>query len=341
MNNMKKIKLTLIIILAVVSTSLAQKVGTTSMQFLKVMPSARGAALGDAYTVLASGADAIFWNPAGVTSAENQELSSTYMMWMMDSKIGAISYANSMSSFGSFGVSLQYVDYGEMEEAIWAGPYIKNETYPGLTGRTFRPFAYVAGLTYAVNLTDKFSTGLSVKYAYESLYDGSTFNAMISQGNNQDVNTWGSGFLFDFGMHYNTGYKTIQLGISIQNFGANVKYAKEASAVPLQFRWGAAADLLGRNALLVENDNNRLTVAFDLFQPNDYAQQEHLGLEYEFAGVVAIRGGYKFNYDSESFTAGIGIKQNFSSVKLQFDYSYGSVGNYLGDVHRISLGVAL
>jgi hypothetical protein len=341
MNNWKKYLIILSVLCLFSTISYSQKVGTTSMQFLKVMPCARATALGDAYTVLATGAEAVFWNPSGIAQVQNQELSSTYMMWMMDTRIGAISYASNLNSLGAFGVALQYVDYGEMEEAIWNRPYIKNDPYPGLTGNTFRPFAYVATLSYAINLTDKFSTGLSVKYAYESLYNGNTFNAMISEGDNENVNTWGSGFLFDFGMHYNTGYRSIQLGIAIQNFGANVKYAKEASAVPLQFRWGVAADLFGKDALLANIDDNRLSLAFDLFQPNDYAQQEHLGLEYEFAGVIALRGGYKFNYDSEGLTAGIGIKQAIGSIKFSFDYSYGSVSNFLGDVHRISLGVAL
>ncbi|MBI2420413.1 MAG: PorV/PorQ family protein, partial [Ignavibacteriales bacterium] len=320
------------------TASFPQKVGTTSMQFLKVMPCARGTALGDAYSVLAEGAEAVFWNPSGIALVQKPELSSTYLMWMMDSKIGAISYAAPLADIGAFGVSLQYVDYGEMEETIWNRPYSKFDPYPGRTGRSFHPYAYVAGISYAANLTDKFSTGLSVKYAYESLFNGKTFNAMISQGICEEVNTWGSGLLFDFGMRYNTGYKSVQLGIAIQNFGADITYAKEASAVPLQFRWGVAADLLGKDALFFDVDDNRLSFAFDLFQPNDYAQQEHVGIEYEFSEVFALRGGYKFNYDSEGLTAGFGVQHNFASVHFSFDYSYGSVANFLGDVHRISLG---
>lgn len=341
MNNWKKYLIILLVSCLYSTLSYSQKVATTSMQFLKVMPCARAAALGDAYSVLASGAEAAFWNPSGIAQIQNQEFSSTYMMWMMDTKIGAISFASSLNNYGAFAVSLQYVDYGEMEEAIWTDKSISYNGYPYLTGKTFNPFAYVAALSYAINLTDKFSTGLSVKYAHESLYNGSTVNALISQGTNQDVNTWGGGFLFDFGMHYNTGYKSIQLGIAIQNFGGNIKYAKESSAVPLQFRWGVAADLFGKDALLLNMEGNRLSLAFDLFQPNDYAQQEHLGLEYEFDDVIALRGGYKFNYDSEGLTAGIGIKQALGSIKFSFDYSYGAVSNFLGDVHRISLGVAL
>jgi len=341
MNNRKKYLILLFAVCLYTTALFPQKVGTTSMQFLKVMPCARATALGDAYSVLASGAEAAFWNPSGVAQVQGQELSTTYIMWMMDTKLGALSYAKSLNDYGAFGLSFQYVDYGQMEEAIWSRPYTKNDPYPGLTGRTFSPYAFVAGLSYAINLTDKFSTGLTVKYARESLFDGSSVEAMTSQGVYEKVNTWGDGILFDFGMRYNTGYKSIQLAIAIQNFGADIKYAKESSPVPLQFRWGVAADLIGKDALFVNNNDHRISFAFDLFQPNDYAQQEHIGLEYEFAGVFALRCGYKFNYDSEGFTAGCGIKQALGPVKFSFDYSYGSVDYYLGDVHRISLGAAL
>jgi len=183
--------------------------------------------------------------------------------------------------------------------------------------------------------------GVNVKYAYESLYDGSTYEAKTKSGSFERVNTWGQGFLFDFGMRYNTGFKTIQMAISAQNFGAEIKYAKESNPAPLQFRWGVVADIMGNNALLFEDPLNRVTVAFDLFQPNDYAQQEHVGLEYSFQNVVALRAGYKFNYDSESLTLGAGVKTTLNGVGLLFDYSYTPLSNYLGDVHRISLGASL
>ena len=48
--------------LAAVSTVFAQKPGSTSMQYLEVIPSARASALGEAYSVWASGAEAVFWN---------------------------------------------------------------------------------------------------------------------------------------------------------------------------------------------------------------------------------------------------------------------------------------
>lgn len=341
---MKNIRACLWLVCAVCllgSTALSQKVGSTSMQFLKVMPVARATALGDAYSVWASGADAVFWNPSGVASVENQEVSSTYISWIFDTQQGALSYAASLGSMGAIGLQLQYVDFGEIDEAIWVPPYSDQIDYPGLTGRTFRPYSYLAGITYARNLTDRFAFGLSAKYSHESLYNDKTVTVLSSSAQGQQVKTWANGLLFDFGMHFNTGFRTIQIGASVQNFGANVQYALESNPAPLLFRWGVAADLIGKDALVADDANSRIGVAFDLFQPNDYDQQEHVGIEYEYAGILALRAGYKFNYDYEGLTVGGGVKQSFDSILFSLDYSYGSVGTYLGNVHRISLGARI
>ncbi len=317
----------------------SQKVGSTSMQFLKVMPVARATAMGDAYSVLASGADAVFWNPGGVAHTESSEISLTYTKWFVDTKQGALSYAASVDGFGSIGLQLQFVDYGEIPEALWTSPYKDDIEFPGLTGRTFRPYAYVAGLTYAKQLTDKFATGLTVKYAHESLYDGEAHTATTSQGDTVEVDTWANGLMFDFGLQYETGYRTIRIAASVQNFGANVVYAKEGNSIPLALRVGIAADLIGHNALFSSSEDNRVGLAFDLFQPNDYAQQAHVGMEYEYSKIFAVRGGYKFNYDTEGLTAGVGFQHQSGLMKLAIDYSFGKMNTLLGDVHRISLGV--
>jgi hypothetical protein len=324
------------------NTTYAQKVGSTSMQFLKVMPSARAAALGEAYSAWATGAEAIFWNPAGLATVTRMELSSTYIDWLFDSQQGALAYALSIRGFGAIGVQVQYVDFGEFEETSNQRPYINDPDRAGLTGRTFRPFSYLVGITYARYLTERFSVGIGMKYAHESLFNGQTITTMVRQGVFEEVKTWADGFLFDFGIRYNTGYRSVHIASSIQNFGADVKYAKESNPVPLLFRFGVGADIMGPNGLFFSGrEENRLSMAFDIFHPNDYAQQVHLGVEYEFAGTLALRGGYKFNYDYDGLTLGGGVKHSFGGVLLAVDYSYGAMGTYLGNVQRISLGVTL
>jgi hypothetical protein len=322
--------------------AVAQKAGSTAMQFLHVMPSARGTAMGDAYSTLALGADAAFWNPSGLAMAENQEFSSTYINWIMDTRQGALSYALPVKNLGVVGLQVQYVDFGEFEEVSVQRPYINNPDHPGLTGRTFRPFSYLVGLSFARSLTEKFAIGGTVKYAHESLFNGSDVVTMVSNNSYESVKTWSGVLLFDVGLRYNTGYRSIQLGAAVQNFGAEAKYAKESNPVPLLFRVGVAADLIGLDALFVsEQEDNRLTAAFDLFQPNDFAQQEHVGIEYEYARTFALRAGYKLNYDADGLTLGAGIRHTLGSVGLTFDYSYGSLGTYLGSVQRFSLGAEI
>ncbi|MDZ7372615.1 MAG: PorV/PorQ family protein [candidate division KSB1 bacterium] len=336
--------LVLMVALGLVAThsALGQKVGSTSMQFLKVVPSARGAALGEAYSVWATGAEAIFWNPAGLSKLEGMEFTTTYVDWLFDAQQGALAIAKSFQGMGTIGLQLQYADFGEFEETSTARPYINDPEHPGFTGRTFRPFGCVLGATYARDLTDKFSVGIGMKYAYQSLFSEREVTAMVRQGVYEQVKTWAGGLLFDFGIRYNTGYRTIHIGSSVQNFGANVKFAKEAHPVPLLFRFGVGADLLGPHALLVPGEGeHRLGMVFDIFHPNDYDQQMHLGAEYEFRGLLALRAGYKFNYDFDGLTLGAGIKYAVDGLRVRLDWSYGDMGTYLGNVQRISVGLTL
>ncbi len=319
----------------------SQKVGSTSMQFLKVIPDAHGSSLGDAYSVWASGSEAVFWNPSGIALSAHQEFSFSYVNWIFDTRQGAFAYSFPIENIGSFALQVQYVDFGEFIEAIAVRPYINTWPDPGITGNTFRPFSYLVGLSYATNLTDRFSVGGSIKFAHESLYNGNQVVAQISTGVTEKVNTWANGLMFDFGIRYNTGFRSINIGASVQNFGANVTYAKESHPLPMMFRWGIAGNVIGKDALFGYDETNRIGIAFDLFQPNDYEQQEHAGIEYEYDEVFAIRAGYKFNYDSEGLTFGAGIKQSLKPFDLSINYGYGSLGEYLGNVHRISLGVGL
>ena len=329
------------ILTLLISDLRAQKVGSTSMQFLKVMPCARATALGEAYTVWATGAEAVFWNPAGLAELNNIEISTTYVDWLFDSQQGVFSYGMNISNFGAIGVQIQYVDFGIFEETTNQRPYINNPDNPGITGNTFNPYSYLIGLSYARYLTNKFALGLSIKFAHESLYNGERVLAQVRQGVFEEVDTWANGLLFDFGIRYKTGFRSVYIGSAVQNFGGDIKYAKESNPVPLLFRFGIGADLVGTEGILMTGSNeNRISMAADIFHPNDYTQQVHLGFEYEYSEMFALRGGYKFNYDFDGLTLGAGFNHTIEGFHLKVDYSYGSMGTYLGNVQRISLGIA-
>jgi hypothetical protein len=346
MKRITQATVTLLLAVICVGQLHAQKVGTSSLQFLKVMPTARATAMGDAYVSLAGGADATFWNPAGLTSLRNHEVTSTLTMWLFDTKQVALAYGLPMGDWGTIGFQFQYVDFGSIEEtrADAVDLVVPANGAPffnaGLTGRSFTPYSYLVGLSYARAFTDKFSAAVSVKYAMESLWSDQAITIVNSvTGDVTTYKTYADVVLYDFGMLYKTGFRSVQIGVSAQNFGPQVKFADASHPAPLAFRLGVSANLLGQEALLFQDDMNRLTVAYDLFQPNDYRQQMHVGAEYSFSETVILRAGYKYDYDSEGLTFGGGLHTDFAGWPLYLDYSYGKMSEYLNNVHRISLGV--
>ena len=56
---------------------------------------------------------------------------------------------------------------------------------------------------------------------------------------------------------------------------------------------------------------------------------------------VYFRAGYKFYYDNDNMTAGIGVRQVLAGFPVSIDYSYGNMGEYLPSVHRIGVGVQM
>ena len=330
--------------LVVLSAPAQKKVGTSAMQFLKVMPTARITAMGDASAAVVEGVDALFWNPAGLTTVSTQEFTATYTMWIFDTKQDAVGYAMNLGDLGVIGVQVQMTDIGAIEEtrANLQGFDASGNFNPGYTGATFTPMSVLAGVTYATQLTDHFSTGLSLKYATESLGNGGTMDAPLSAtGATERYATRANVLLFDFGMRYHTGYRSVQIGASVQNFGSQVRFAVEDYPAPMQFRLGISGNVLGHDALFLPDEENRLTLSYEILQPNDYDQQMHFGAEYGFRDLFALRAGYKANYDNEGFTFGGGVKADLPGVFLGIDYSYGAMGEFLGSVHRLSLGVHL
>lgn len=314
----------------------AQKVGTTSFQFLKVMPGARATAMGEAYSSLAEGAEALFWNPAGIAATTGHSVTATHIPYLVDTRLSSLGYAFD-AGFGQVGVQVQAVDYGDIAEtrtdALGFNP--DGSYNPGLTGNTFGPSAFAVGVSYARSLTDRFSTGITAKFVRESLYDG-----VITAGG-EDIPTAASATLFDVGIQYKTGFRSLDVAMAVQNFGPEVAFVDEAFAAPLTFRLGAAGDLMGPEGIVQQNDQNRVTVAYDLLQPNDYDQQMQFGVEYAFAETLSLRTGYKLNYDVEGFTFGAGLNTDIRTARLGVDYSYGGMGEFLEGVHRITVGATL
>ncbi|KAA3615268.1 MAG: hypothetical protein D8M58_22145 [Calditrichaeota bacterium] len=312
----------LCLLLLQVSIGWAQKVGTTSFQFLKVLTDARATAMGEAYSSVATGSDAVFWNPARLTYVKGTDLAASYMDYFLDVKHFSFSAASTIGDVGTFGIFGTVTDFGEIPVATVDRLGFIGDVYnPGLTGETIQPSAFVFGVSYARDMTDKFSFGITVKYGKEDLVAAS-----------EDI------IMYDAGINYKTGYKSIEIAASIRHFGPEVKFVKEKYPLPQTFNIGFSSYLIGSNdPLLTSIEGQSLLFAFDIVQPRDYDQQYNLGLEYGFNDMFFLRGGYKLNYDEESFALGLGIK--YDSYRI--DYSYNDYGEFLDSVQRFTIGFGL
>ena len=299
------------------------KVGTTLFQFLKVIPDARSTGMGEAFISVVNNADAVFWNPAALTKVDNIDVSISFVDWFLDVNHFSFAGAYNLEGVGVFGLQILFNDVGDIPVTRVSDLYrTADGSYnPGLTGETMHPGSRVIGLSYAKKLTDKFAFGLTVKYAYEDLVEKNASTVM-----------------FDGGLSYQTGFKSIEIAVSLRHFGPEVKFLDSPYPLPQTFAIGISANLFAPGeALISQIENQKLLIAYNLFQPRDYSQQHNIGLEYTYNDLISIRGGYKLNYDEEGLSFGAGV--NYNGYKV--DYSYNDYGEFLGQVHRFSIGFSI
>lgn len=301
---------------------LAQKVGTTSMQFLKITPDARIAAMGGTAAVGSPTANAIFSNPAGLADVDGLDVRLSYVDWFVDINVSAVAIAYPVRGLGTLALEVTHMSMGSIEETTVDQLGFDGDAYnPGLTGQTFTPSSSAIGLAYSRFLTSQFSFGATVKYAREDLGRAAA-----------------SKILFDGGLQYNTGYRSVTVSAGVRHFGGDLTFVNEAYPPPQAFYLGLSSYLFASDASLVGDlGRQTLRVAAEITHPRDAGQQYNLGAEYGFGDLLFLRGGYRLQYDEEGPTFGGGIHLR----GVQLDYAFNDFGDKLQAVHRFSVGVAL
>jgi len=285
------------------------------------MSDARSTGMGESYVSVANEANAVFWNPAGLSNIKSYDFSASYVDYFMDVSHMAIAAAYNYEGIGTFALQAIMTDIGDISvtrvDQLGRDP-ITGVYNPGLTGETVSPSSQLFGLSFARSVTDKFSFGLSVKYAHEDLVEKQTGSIM-----------------FDGGILYDTGYKSLRFGISLRHFGPEIKFIDKSYPLPQTLTLGISGYLFApENYLIAGIEDQSLLFSYDLSQPRDYSQQHQVGMEYSFNDMLFLRGGYKINYDEEDISLGAGVA--YKNYKI--DYSYNNYGEYLGSVHRFTIG---
>lgn len=288
-----------------------RKLGVAAFSFMNVTQGARTAAMGDAFSSVANDINAIFFNPAGLALIKRASYTFSYTRWLVDTAFynGAVAYNTTK---GVIGISLLNYDVGEME--------VRTIYNPGGTGEKIKSGANAIGVAYAWKATDRLGLGLKATYVSETLH--------------QDQIT---ATVLDVGTYFFTGFRSSRIALSMRNFGPDTKVVGENQKflMPMNFDVGAAMEVYGK-----QGDPTYLTVSFASVYSVDFEQRWNFGTELWMANVLAVRGGYKVNYDEESWSIGAGFKGTFGDRSVMVDLSYSDFGPFLDAPIRLSVGGA-
>ncbi|UCG51996.1 MAG: PorV/PorQ family protein [Candidatus Latescibacterota bacterium] len=304
---MVSVVVVLVLPIHVLATEPFAKVGTYSLQFLKIGPSARATGMGSAFTALANDATATYWNPAGMVDITKTAVILEHTFWPADVSLDFASAVFTLPFLpGTWGVTARALSLDPQKE--------RTVFLPEGTGREFDAGDMSFGLSYAQFFTDKFSAGGTIHFIHSGLAEKS-------------VNT----YAVDFGLIYRIGYRGMRLGMMIQSLGGKVNYDSRDAKIPTMFKVGLSMAAYRHGAHSLEGVG-------EFSHPSDNTETVNLGGEYSFNQFFYMRGGYNIGFDSKGPAAGFGLRIDTTQTSdLSFDYSWEDL-DFLGNTHRFSLG---
>jgi hypothetical protein len=286
---------------------------------LTIYPGAVATGLGGAFTAFSDDMSAIYYNPAGLANIRNFNLfgwqHSNWLLGLIPDayyEFGSLVYPTLR---GTIGLSLTYLTIGEVEI-----PYQQ-----GTTTYKFVPYDLVVSLGFGSELLKNLKVGGAVKYYYSFLVPEDILRRVYG------VEGKGSAQVpaLDLGILYHSEYN-LNLGISLQNIGPNLRYSgnEVSEPLPLALRLGLGYyNKFGNLSFRLAGDIVKILV--NIFQ--DYADSglnwvineafKHAGAEIGIGNFIFLRFGYFYDIygDRVGPTFGIGAKFQNLSVDISDD----------------------
>lgn len=323
------------------------RVAQRGANFLEIGVGARARAMGDAYSGIATGATATFWNPAGLGSVEQFTVAYSYLDLYGDLGITHHFASVALPMFGgAAAVSYIGLNSGDIPRT--------DEVNPGggsqAAGEFFTFTSQAIGLHYGRRLTDRLQIGFTGRVIQEG----------ISQAN---IGWWG----LDVGTMFNTGLYGLSIAATLANVGPSaryeggaivarittdrafpfsvpIRYKTSAYTLPTTFRFAVVSSLMGGpDALFAPGGKSDFRIAAELNDAVDTDIQVSVGAEYSFNQLIFLRAGKKFVNEAYSdfrsfghaLSFGGGIRVPLLGSRLSLDYAYTNMGE-LQNVHAFS-----
>ncbi|MCX6170258.1 MAG: PorV/PorQ family protein [Ignavibacteriales bacterium] len=335
-----KIKIILIVLLVVMQAitfaSGGSRNGTGGASQLLIPVGARGIGLNGANISSLTGLDALYWNPAGLSrGSQSVEASFSYMSHIADIGINYAAISVQLNSIGSLAFAIKSLSMDDIPVTT-----VEN---PDGTGQTYNPQLMTMGLTFAKNLSDRVSVGITANLISETLNLVST-----------------TGISFNLGVMYSglAGVDGLSFAMAMKNLGPQMKYGGSGLNIqaeapdltrPIQYYKidPAPFDLpssfeIGLAYKPVISGSSTINLSSS-FQNNNFSSDQYkIGAEYCYNDLLFIRGGYTFapEYEAGTFlyryTVGFGLKYNIGNVDVKFDYAYRDV-KYFDSSHMFGV----
>ena len=311
--------------------------GTNAASFLEISVGARASALGGSYVAVANDPTALYYNPAGIVWNKGIQVELMHNEWLVDTNFEFVGVTMSLPFWNSsIGASITMLDYGEQP--------VRTEIRPEGTGEKYSAKDYSVALTFASALTHNFSFGLTAKYITQQIWHLS-----------------GSAAAIDLGIFYSTPMKGLRLGMSISNFGGELKFSGRdlnttvdpdpdnlnVDQVPANFETnGYPLPQIFRAGISYSRNIGQVgsvLITTDVLHPSNSTESINLGFEYGYAGMFFLRAGYENLYEEDSInglTLGGGIDYyQKGKMGIRIDYAFSDWG-VLESAHRFSIGLS-
>jgi len=318
--------------------------GQAGMTFLQVGGSARAEGMGGAFNGIKGDPSAIFYNPAGKASLGMAGVYANQTNWLADMKVTHFVGAGRVGP-AIVGATFINMDYGDIAGAQIVSSTVDPRGYQS-TGN-LSPETWSAGVFGAIQMTDRFSTGVHVKYCVQDfspsrIYSFSTRDYLATENRNR-VGT----FAIDLGTQYVTGLRNIALNMSLQNFAQPQKYVEVKFDLPVTYRVGLSAELF---ELVTGNElaGQRVMLYADGMDQKDVSLDVAMGAEYladlsQFVpGVkVGLRAGRRAAVNQDGWLSfGGSVQFGMSGYNARFDYAYNDYGPGL-TANRVGLSLTM
>ncbi len=342
----------------------------TAVPFLRIAPDARAGSMGDAGLATSTDANSMHFNASKLAFAENDiSLSATYTPWLraldlQDVYLAYLSGYKQIDKNSTVGLSLRYFSLGN----------IQFTDFNGMSLGSNRPNEFEIAGAYARKLSDNLALGVSLKFIYSRLANG-TYNGFdirpgIAAG--ADISAT---YKSDKGI-FGQDDSQLTVGAAITNLGTKITYTTDAFGefIPTNLGVGVAYEYpiddynsivfaVDVNKLLVPTpdtldtdgngvlDHKEIGVASAIFSsfsdaPGGFGEElselsYSVGVEYWYDRQFAIRAGY-FHEDPTKgnrkyFTVGLGLKYNIFGLNFSYLVPTSNRTNPLDNTLRFSL----